>query len=96
MEINNKLINKLADLAKLKFNNKAKEVIKSDLKKILIFIKKLKEVNTKNVEPLIYLTEEINILRDDNASNNCKQEDALKNSPLQDSDYFKVSTVLKK
>jgi len=96
MEINNKLINKLADLAKLKFNNKAKEVIKSDLKNILIFIEKLKEVNTKNVEPLIYLTEEINILRDDKSSNNCKQEDALKNSPLQDSDYFKVSTVLKK
>tara|TARA_B100001758_G_C17968045_1_gene381809 strand:- start:104 stop:394 length:291 start_codon:yes stop_codon:yes gene_type:complete len=96
MEINDKLISKLAELAKLKFNKKAKEVIKSDLKNILVFINKLKEINTEKVNPLVYLTEEINILREDVVNEACKQTEALKNSPLKDSDYFKVPTVLKK
>jgi len=96
MKINNKLIKNLADLAKLKFNKTSSEEIKSDLEKMIGFIDKLSEINTDGVEPLIYLSDEVNVLRDDKVSSEVSQKEALKNAPEKDSDYFKVPTVLKK
>jgi len=96
MKINNKLIKNLADLAKLKFNKTSSEKIKSDLEKMIGFIDKLSEINTDGVEPLIYLSDEVNVLRDDKISSEVSQKEALKNAPEKDSDYFKVPTVLKK
>tara|TARA_B100001109_G_C18672032_1_gene384561 strand:+ start:310 stop:597 length:288 start_codon:yes stop_codon:yes gene_type:complete len=94
--INDELINKLSKLAKLKFDDNAKEKIKIDLDKIIKFIDKLEEVNTDNVDPLVYLSEEINNFRDDTVKDEVSQKEALKNAPQNDSDYFKVPTVLKK
>ena len=96
MKINNKLIKNLADLAKLKFNKTSSEEIKSDLEKMIGFIDKLSEINTDGVEPLIYLSDEVNVFRDDKVSSEVSQKEALKNAPEKDSDYFKVPTVLKK
>jgi aspartyl-tRNA(Asn)/glutamyl-tRNA(Gln) amidotransferase subunit C len=96
MEVNNKLIEDLSRLAKLEFDEKSAEKMKADLKKIISFVNKLSEINTEGVEPLIYLSEEVNVLRTDEIANEVSQEDALKNAPQKDSDYFKVPTVLKK
>ena len=79
--INDELINKLSKLAKLKFDDHAKEKIKNDLDKIIKFIDKLEEVNN---------------FRDDTVKDEVSQAEALKNAPKKDSDYFKVPTVLKK
>ena len=96
MKITNQLIQDIAALAKLKFDERAKKEMKADLKKIIGFVDKLSEVNTKGVEPLIYLSKEINVLRDDQVKEVLTQVEALKNAPDKDSDYFKISTVLKK
>jgi aspartyl-tRNA(Asn)/glutamyl-tRNA(Gln) amidotransferase subunit C len=96
MEVNNKLIEDLSRLAKLEFDEKSAEKMKADLKKIISFVDKLSEIDTEGVEPLIYLSEEVNVLRTDEIANEVSQEDALKNAPQKDSDYFKVPTVLKK
>ena len=96
MEVNNKLIEDLSRLAKLKFDEKSAEKMKADLDKIISFVDKLSEIDTKGVEPLIYLSEEVNVLRTDEIANEVSQENALKNAPQKDSDYFKVPTVLKK
>ena len=96
MEVNNKLIQDIAKLSKLKFDDFAEEKMKVDLEKMLAFIEKLNEIDTKDVDPLIYISEEINVLRKDNVTEETSQEDALKNAPEKDSDYFKVPTVLKK
>ena len=96
MKVDNKLIQDIAALAKLKFDkNSAKEMI-SDMEKIIGFVDKLSEVDTSGVEPLIYLSEEENVLRTDKITNEVSQKDALKNAPQKDSDYFKIPTVLKK
>jgi aspartyl-tRNA(Asn)/glutamyl-tRNA(Gln) amidotransferase subunit C len=42
------------------------------------------------------MSEEVNVLREDKVTEATSQEDALKNAPEKDSDYFKVPTVLKK
>ena len=95
MEVNNKLIEDLSRLAKLKFDEKSAEKMKADLDKIISFVDKLSEIDTEGVEPLIYLSEEVNVLRTDEIANEVSQENALKNAPQKDSDYFKVPTVLK-
>jgi len=96
MKVDNKLIDDLSRLAKLKFDEKTIEEMKSDFENILGFIDKLSEIDTEGVEPLIYLSDEINILRADEIEEEVTQEQALKNAPEKDSDYFKVPTVLKK
>jgi aspartyl-tRNA(Asn)/glutamyl-tRNA(Gln) amidotransferase subunit C len=96
MEVNNKLIQDIAKLSKLKFDNSAEEKMKVDLEKMLDFVDKLNEIDTEGVDPLIYMSEEVNVLREDKVTEKTSQEDALKNAPEKDSDYFKVPTVLKK
>jgi len=96
MEINNKLIQDIAKLSKLKFDDSAEEKMKADLEKMIAFVDKLNEIDTEGIDPLIYMSEEINVLREDKVTEETSQEDALKNAPEKDSDYFKVPTVLKK
>ena len=96
MKVDNELVYELAQLAKLEFDNKTVEEMKTDLDAMLVFINKLLEVDTEGVSPLIYLSDEVNVLRDDEISTNVSQQQALKNAPEKDSDYFKVPTVLKK
>ena len=96
MDINDDMINKLSDLAKLEFNSTEREKIKSVLNNILHFVEKLQQVDTEGVEPLIYMNEDLNVLRDDVAEKTISKEEALKNAPQKDSDYFKVPTVLNK
>ena len=96
IKVDDKLIDSLSKLAKLKFDKKSAEKMKSDLDIILGFVDAISKVNTDAVEPLIYMSEEVNVLRDDEITNEVSQQDALKNSPQKDSDYFKVPTVLKK
>jgi aspartyl-tRNA(Asn)/glutamyl-tRNA(Gln) amidotransferase subunit C len=96
MKITNKLIQDIAALAKLEFDEQSGEQMKADLEKIIGFVDKLNEIDTEGVEPLIYLSEEVNVLREDEIKAVVSQVEALKNAPEKDSDYFKVPTVLKK
>jgi len=94
MEINNETISRLADLAKLEFDEKSGASIKEDLTRILTFVEKLQQVNTDGVEPLIYMNEDVNVLRPDEEGDTVTQQQALSNAPMADSDYFKVPRVL--
>ena len=94
MKITNNLIEDISSLSKLKFDSITKKKITADMNKIVEFINKLSEINTKSVEPLIYLTEEINSTRKDVVANELSQNLALKNGPKKDSDYFKVPKVI--
>ena len=94
--VDDKLIEDLSRLVKLKFDKNSSEKMKDDLSTILGFVDTLSEVDTEGIEPLIYMSEEVNALREDNIANEVSQKNALKNAPQKDSDYFKVPTVLKK
>tara|TARA_B100000795_G_scaffold196705_1_gene150753 strand:- start:203 stop:493 length:291 start_codon:yes stop_codon:yes gene_type:complete len=96
MEVNNKLIQDLSRLAKLNFDEKSTKKMKLDLEKIISFVDKLSEIDTKGIEPLIYLSKEVNVLRLDEIKHEVSQENSLRNAPQKDSDYFKVPTVLRK
>lgn len=96
MAVDNNTVDKIAELAKLQFDDTAKEEIKADLNKMLDFIDKLDELDTENVAPLIYMLDEEQVMREDEVNGQVTQQEALKNAPNKDSDYIKVPKVLKK
>jgi len=95
MDISNETVEHIAHLARLEFNASEKEHIKADLNKIIGFVDQLSSVDTEGVEPLIFMTDSINVLRQDVFEKTITQEEALKNAPNHDSDYFKIAKVLK-
>jgi len=96
MKIDDKLIQDLSKLAKLEFDEKSSIEMQEDLKKIIGFVDKLSEIDTSNIEPLIYLSEEKNVLREDKIGEMLSQTEALSNAPKKDSDYILVPKVIKK
>lgn len=95
MEINNELIDKLAALSKLEFDDASKEEMKTNLNKILTMVSKIDELDLKDIEPLKYMTDETNILREDVVESTLTKDQILLNAPQKDSDYIKVPKVLK-
>ena len=96
MKIEESTIDHIAHLARLAFEGEKKEAIGQDLERIISFMDKLQEVNTENVEPLVFMTNEINRLREDVSKVTITHEEALKNAPKKDSDYFRIPKVLSK
>jgi aspartyl-tRNA(Asn)/glutamyl-tRNA(Gln) amidotransferase subunit C len=94
MKIDTDLVDKLAHLARLEFDAAEKVKIEADLNRILSFMETLNEVNTEGVQPLIYMTEEVNVLRDDVVIQDITHAEGLKNAPKKDSDYFRVPKVI--
>jgi aspartyl-tRNA(Asn)/glutamyl-tRNA(Gln) amidotransferase subunit C len=96
MEVNDAMVEKLAHLARLKFNEEEKQEIKSDLQRMISFVEKLNELNLDGVEPLLHLSDEVNVLREDEIKGSVSREDALKNAPLHSEEFIKVPKVIKK
>ena len=96
MIANDELINNLSQLARLEFNDAEREAIKIDLQKMIAFIDKLNELDTTGVEPLLRMSENVNVLREDEVKGSISREDALRNTPLHDEQFFKVPKVIKK
>jgi aspartyl-tRNA(Asn)/glutamyl-tRNA(Gln) amidotransferase subunit C len=94
--IDTKTVDEVAHLARLEFEKGAKEEIVKDMNNMLAFVDKLNELDTSDVEPLVYMTDEVNILREDEVKKEMTQEEALMNAPKKDSDYFKVPKVVEK
>lgn len=93
-KIDIKTVDEVAHLARLEFNDASKAEILNDMNRMLAFVDKLSELNTENVTPLIYMTDEKNILREDTPEITVTQKEALKNAPKKDSDYFKAPKVI--
>ena len=96
MEVNDALVDKLAHLARLKFEAGEKEEIKNDLQKMISFVEKLNELDTEGIAPLTHMTDEVTILREDEIRGSISTEEALKNAPLHDEKFFKVPKVIRK
>jgi aspartyl-tRNA(Asn)/glutamyl-tRNA(Gln) amidotransferase subunit C len=95
MEVNDAMINKLAHLARLEFNEVEKQEIKTDLQRMIVFVEKLNELDLEGVEPLLHMSEEINVLREDEVKGSVDRSEALKNAPSHDDQFFKVPKVIK-
>ena len=92
MKIDKNVVEKIAHLARLDVENVDERV--ADMNKILTFMEKLNELDTTNVEPLVYLTDEVNAFRPDVVKQEITTAEALKNAPDADDNFFKVSKVI--
>jgi aspartyl-tRNA(Asn)/glutamyl-tRNA(Gln) amidotransferase subunit C len=96
MEVNDALVDKLANLARLKFDATEKESIKNDLQKMIQFVEKLNQLDTTGVEPLLHMSSNVNVLRADEAKGSITREQGLQNAAIHDEQFFKVPKVIKK
>jgi aspartyl-tRNA(Asn)/glutamyl-tRNA(Gln) amidotransferase subunit C len=97
MRIDEATLDRIAELARLDYSDPAaRAAILADMEKVLTFVEKLNEVDTVGVEPLIFMTDEADVLRDDVVEVTITKQEALMNAPVKDSDYFKVPRVVDK
>lgn len=97
MIIDDALISKLEKLSRLELREEEKEKVKEDLNNMLVMFDKLNEVDTENVEPLLYvLDEENDMLRDDEVGEELSNDEALQNAEESKKPFFVVPKFLKK
>ena len=96
MEVTDVLVDKLAHLSRLEFNAADKEAIKNDLQLMISFVEKLDELDLEGTEPLLHMSTDINVLRNDEIKESVTRDEALRNAPAHDDKFFKVPKVIKK
>ena len=82
-------------MARLNFDEAEEEAMLGDLNQILGWVEKLKELDTTNVEPLRFMSGEVNNLREDKSGNTLEKSQALKLAPQANEDHILVPKVLK-
>jgi aspartyl-tRNA(Asn)/glutamyl-tRNA(Gln) amidotransferase subunit C len=99
MKLDEATLDRIAELARLDVTDPARRAqLLTDMQRVFDFVEKLNEVDTTGVEPLIFMTDEEDVLREDvvKPEEMIDKKAALANSPVKDSDYFKVPKVVDK
>ncbi|HET6528730.1 MAG TPA: Asp-tRNA(Asn)/Glu-tRNA(Gln) amidotransferase subunit GatC [Balneolaceae bacterium] len=94
MSVTREDVDYVANLARLQLSPEETESLVHDMNQILEHMETLEEVDTSDVEPLEHVIDLEYRLRDDKAEEPLSHEDALKNAPDADSDYFRVPKVI--
>ncbi|MBP9120295.1 MAG: Asp-tRNA(Asn)/Glu-tRNA(Gln) amidotransferase subunit GatC [Ignavibacterium sp.] len=94
MAVTKKDVEKIAELARLKFTDKELENFTPQMNEILSYMDKLNELDTENVNPLSHPVEQTNVFREDELKLSISTENALKNAPSKDEHHFKVPKVI--
>lgn len=94
MQLDKELISRLEKLARLQLSASEREKLTGDLQSMINMIDKLRELDTTGVEPLIYLNDQGNVLREDVVGEQLPVEQALQNAPRHDGQYFRVPKVI--
>jgi len=94
MNIDRETVDKIAHLARLDMAENDKQEMIGDMNRILDFMAKLNEVDTSGVEPLVYMSTEVNAFREDVARQDITTEEALENAPKHNEQYFMVAKVI--
>ncbi len=84
----------IAQLAKLKFTDEELQDFTHSFNDILQYMEMLNRVDTVNVAPLSHPVEMTNVFRDDVLKQSVTTEEALKNAPDCDDEFFKVPKVI--
>ena len=89
MEVDKKLLEHVAELARIKLNDDEIRKFLPQLKEIVEFFSKLKDISTNNVKPSFQPVEIKNIMRDDREEQCLSQDDALSLTEHKKDGYFK-------
>lgn len=94
MNIDKETVDKIAHLARLDMHEDDTQEMIGDMNRILDFMAKLNEVDTSGVEPLVYMSNEVNVVREDVVKQDITTEEALENAPKHNDQYFLVAKVI--
>jgi aspartyl-tRNA(Asn)/glutamyl-tRNA(Gln) amidotransferase subunit C len=94
MAITIKDVEHIATLAKLEFTDAEKEKFTHQMNQILEYMNHLNSLDTNNVEPLSHVIELSNVFRVDEVKPGVSTEEALKNAPEKNEQFFKVPKVI--
>lgn len=94
MKIDDTLILKLENLARLELDEAQRKALAGQLEHILAMVDTLNGLDTEGVEPLVYVSERLNAWRDDVVAHQLNRTEALSNAPDQDGVFFKVPKVI--
>ena len=92
--MDNKTVETISYLARLKLDKDKKEKITKDLENIIDFVAELQDLNTEDIVPLSNPLEKVAPQREDSVTSRNRKEAFLSNSPESDQDYFMVPKVV--
>lgn len=99
MNLSEKEVRYVADLANLELSEEEVNRMMRDLGNILTHIEQLNELDTTNVSPMaqvLFEEDEIATLREDIPHQTLSNEEALANAPQSGSGYYKVPKVIER
>jgi len=94
MKVDHEALQKIAHLARLEVSPEEEADLLRSLNGVLTWMEQLNEVDTTGVEPLVHMSDETNVLRDDIVGNHLPREQALANAPQHDGQFFEVPKVM--
>ena len=94
MTIDLKTVKHISKLARISVDEEKANKLAGDLNSIFIFIEKLNELNTSDVQPLTSIAETTLRFRKDEIKSENIREKILKNSPENNEDFFVVPKVV--
>jgi aspartyl-tRNA(Asn)/glutamyl-tRNA(Gln) amidotransferase subunit C len=89
-----KIVKRVAELARINLNKKELERFSKDLESILDAFKNLKKVNTDDVKPTYHPVEVKNVVREDIVESSLSQKQILKGVKNKERGYFKGPRVV--
>ncbi|MBU6274260.1 MAG: hypothetical protein RLZZ121_11 [Bacteroidota bacterium] len=96
MKVNLETLERITHLARLEWDPDRADAMLEDMNRFLEYARVLDQAPTEGVAPLVYMNENGLAPREDRVVSVTSHEEALKNAPSKDSDYFRVPKVLKK
>ena len=94
MSLTRQDVEKVALLARLKFDEAELEKITKHMVQIVQYVDKLSELDTEDVEPMAHALDIQNALAEDESRPSLSRNEVLKNAPKHDEEYFLVPAVL--
>lgn len=94
MEIDSKMVQQIATLARLKFEPEELDDFAAQFAEIVGFIEQLSEVDTSQVGDEQIREQLENVISADRVENGFTKQEAMANAPQRDDDYFLVPKVI--
>ncbi|MGB9715785.1 MAG: Asp-tRNA(Asn)/Glu-tRNA(Gln) amidotransferase subunit GatC [Thermodesulfovibrionales bacterium] len=94
MKISREEIEHIASLARLHLSEEEKNLFGSQLSRILDYMEKLNEIDTRDIEPTSHVLPLFNVMRDDILKPSIPREVALANAPDHTDKFYRVPKII--
>jgi aspartyl-tRNA(Asn)/glutamyl-tRNA(Gln) amidotransferase subunit C len=94
MKLSREDVQRVATLARLRLTAAEETSLTAELDSILLYMEKLNELDTSQVEPFTHAVDLVNAFREDVVTNEPNAEALLANAPENDESFFKVPKII--